>query len=127
MAKKRTDLDLNFEPHPVSGDVSKLSDSNAVKRALRNLFSLNRFDKPFHPEITADIRSLLFENNDPFLKRDLIERLQKIARRYEPRVKITNTEVFLSPDENILSVKVIFNVPPSSGFETLTFNLERIR
>jgi len=127
MAKTRTDLDLNFEAHPNTADVSKLTGENAVKRSLRNLFNLNRFDKPFHPEITADIRSLLFENNDPFLETDLKEKLVKLANRYEPRANITKVSVNLTPDENILSVKVLFNVPPSVMIETVTFNLERIR
>jgi len=127
MAKTRTDLDLNFEAHPNTADVSKLTGENAVKRSLRNLFNLNRFDKPFHPEITADIRSLLFENNDPFLETDLKEKLVKLANRYEPRANITKVSVNLTPDENIVSVKVLFNVPPSVMIETVTFNLERIR
>jgi len=127
MAKTRTDLDLNFEAHPNTADVSKLTGENAVKRSLRNLFNLNRFDKPFHPEITADIRSLLFENNDPFLETDLKEKLVKLANRYEPRANITKVSVNLTPEENILSVKVLFNVPPSVMIETVTFNLERIR
>jgi len=127
MAKTRTDLDLNFEAHPNTADVSKLTGENAVKRSLRNLFNLNRFDKPFHPEITADIRSLLFENNDPFLETDLKEKLVKLANRYEPRANITKVSVNLTPDENIVSIKVLFNVPPSVMIETVTFNLERIR
>jgi len=127
MAKTRTDLDLNFEAHPNTADVSKLTGENAVKRSLRNLFNLNRFDKPFHPEITADIRSLLFENSNPFLETDLKEKLVKLANRYEPRANITKVSVNLTPDENILSVKVLFNVPPSVMIETVTFNLERIR
>lgn len=127
MAKTRTDLDLNFEAHPNTADVSKLTGENSVKRSLRNLFSFNRFDKPFHPEIAADVRSLLFENNDPFIEADLKERLIRIARRYEPRANITSVAVNVSPDSNSLSVKVLFNVPPSAVIETVTFNLERIR
>lgn len=127
MAKTRVDLDLNFEAHPNTGDVSKVSGANAVKRSLRNLFNLNRFEKPFHPEISANIRSLLFENADPFLENDLLERLQEVAKRYEPRAFISNLVVKKTDDENLLSIKVLFSVPPSTTIETVTFNLERIR
>lgn len=127
MAKTRTDLDLNFEAHPNTADVSKLTGVNAVKRSLRNLFNLNVFEKPFHPEISADIRSLLFENVDPFIEKDLTDKLKKLARRYEPRVNITSAGVKLTPDENSLSVKILFNVPPSTLIESVTFTLERIR
>lgn len=127
MAKTRVDLDLNFESHPNTGDVSKLTGTNAVKRSLRNLFNLNTFDKPFHPEISANIRNLLFENSNPFLENDLLERIKEVARRYEPRASISNIAVRMSDDENLLSIKVIFSVPPSTTIETVTLNLERIR
>ena len=68
MAKKRySDLDLDFNPHPVSGDVPFKYDAEAVKRSVRNLVFMGIYEKPFHPEIRSEIRRLLFENFTPFL------------------------------------------------------------
>ena len=41
------DLDLNFLPNYVDGDVTVKLNEEAVKRSLRNLILLRRFEKPF--------------------------------------------------------------------------------
>ena len=45
------DLNLFFTPNPVTKDVSKVTDVQAIKRSVRNLVLLNPGEKPFHPEI----------------------------------------------------------------------------
>ena len=55
------DLDLDFGRNIATSDVNKLTNVEAVKRALRNLINLQHFEKPFHPEIGSSIRSMLFE------------------------------------------------------------------
>ena len=65
MAKKNyfRDLDFNFQPNPITKDVAVKEDGEAVKRALRNLILLKRYEKPFHPEISSGVQDLLFESH----------------------------------------------------------------
>ena len=44
------DLDLDFTRHPVTNDVVKIEDVDAVKRSVRNLINTNFYERPFHPE-----------------------------------------------------------------------------
>ena len=37
------DLDLNFMAHPITGDVTTKSDSEAVKRAVKNIVLTNYY------------------------------------------------------------------------------------
>ena len=62
-----TDLDLNFHPNYLDGDVTFKINEEAVKRSLRNLILIRRYEKPFHPEITSGIQDLLFENPNPVI------------------------------------------------------------
>ena len=57
-----SDLDLDFTRNPVTSDVVKLTDVEAVKRSVKNLIQTNHYERPFHPEIGSDVRALLFEN-----------------------------------------------------------------
>jgi hypothetical protein len=59
------DLNLFFTPNPVTKDVSKVTDVQAIKRSVRNLVLLNPGEKPFHPEIGTGIRASLFEGFGP--------------------------------------------------------------
>ena len=60
-----SDLDLDFTRNPVTSDVVKLTDVEAVKRSVRNLVNTNKGERPFHPEIGCGIRGLLFEPAGP--------------------------------------------------------------
>src|SRR5210317_4693 len=55
------DISLSFTKHPVTGDIAKLSDVDAIKRSVRNLINTNHYERPFHPKIGSDIRDALFE------------------------------------------------------------------
>jgi hypothetical protein len=59
------DLDLNFTRNPVTNDILRIEDVDAVKRSVRNLVQTNFYERPFHPELGCGIRGLLFENYTP--------------------------------------------------------------
>ena len=54
------DLDLDFTKHPVTKDVVRKKDVAAVKRSLKHLLLLNKYDKFFHPEVDGGIQKYLF-------------------------------------------------------------------
>ena len=54
-----SDLDINFDRNPLSGDVAMRRDEEAIKRSLKNLILLKRNEKPFHPEIYSGILDML--------------------------------------------------------------------
>ena len=56
MVDRYRDLDLDFVPHPVTKDISIKTNDEAVKRSVRNLVLTNAYEKPFHPEISSDVR-----------------------------------------------------------------------
>ncbi|MGA1048851.1 MAG: hypothetical protein ACO3UU_12655 [Minisyncoccia bacterium] len=43
-----SDLDFNFTAHPVTKDVSRKYDENAIKQSLKNLLLTRNFERPFH-------------------------------------------------------------------------------
>ena len=69
------DLNLDFARHPVTNDLVKIEDVDAIKRSVRNLINTNFYERPFHPELGCGVRDLLFENYTPltgiFIKRKI--------------------------------------------------------
>jgi len=122
-----TDLDLNFSAHPVSGDVSKLTGVNAVKKSLQNIVLMNAYEKPFHPEIAGNITNLLFELESPFIEVDIRERLEKLITNYEPRVRIRDIKTISNPEKNSLDLRIYFSIGIGDVVELTTVSLERIR
>ena len=122
---KFVDLDLNFGFHPVTKDVLKKVDTNAIITAVKNLIRTQNGQRLFHPEIGCQISGLLFEPFTANIK-NLMERTIKYALdNFEPRAEIILIKVDANTDQKLLTVTVIFT--PIGTLETVqtSFTLER--
>jgi hypothetical protein len=66
--KQFADLDLSFAANPFTKDIYLKTDEDAVKTALKHLLRTENFERPFHPEIGTQIRSLMFEQFSSAIK-----------------------------------------------------------
>ena len=121
------DLDLNFTRNPVTNDILRIEDVDAVKRSVRNLVQTNFYERPFHPELGCGIRGLLFENYSPIIGIFLKRKIAEVINRYEPRDSLVNVTLDDEPDRNRLKVSLYFyvqNIPDQVVVETF---LQRLR
>ena len=125
--KTYLDLNLNFTKNPATNDVARLTDIEAVKRAVRNLVLTNEFERPFHPEIGSSIRDLLFETITPLNAVLLEDRIREVIVNFEPRAELTGIQVFDEIDNNQYRVIINFTVLGSSEGTTITEFLQRLR
>lgn len=109
-----TDLDLNFLAHPVTKDVTTKVDEQAIKASIRNLVLTSNYEKPFHPEIGSPIKSLLFEPATPLLPVLIKRAIQQTIDNYEPRVRLLDVTVNMSPDTNSIYVTIEFVIVNTS-------------
>ena len=65
MAIKRkntyTDISLDFNIHPISKDIVKVIDDNAIKQSVETLLDMDYFETPMQPKKGSRIKRLLFE------------------------------------------------------------------
>ncbi len=122
------DISLSFSPHPVTKDLSVLSNERAIVRSVRNLIETIPTERFFNSLIGTDIRSSLFEN---FSRETLVtieDQIRDTIRNFEPRVNNVVIEANSQPDDNTFSVKIIFDIVgldvPTQSF---TFLLEPTR
>ena len=121
------DLDLNFGRNPITNDVNRLTDVEAVKRSVRNLINTNHYERPFHPEIGSDVRAMLFEPMTPLTALNLQRKVAEVLNNFEPRINLQ--QVLASPDldRNSYALKILFYVVGTNQpVEVETF-LERLR
>lgn len=122
-----SDLDFNFTAHPVTKDVSRRFDENAVKTSLKNLILTRNFERPFHSEIGSPIRALMFEPASPMLNITLKRAIVDLVNNFEPRIDLTDVSVISSPDNNAVYVTVYFKLVNTQAPLTLDLTLERTR
>ena len=125
--KQYRDLDLFFSKKS-NKDVNKVTDIEAVKRSVRNLILLNTFEKPFHPEISGDVRGMLFENMTPLVSAVIARKIQDVIENFEPRAGLTGVNALPNFDRNAYEVTVYFYVvnAPTELVQLDTL-LERLR
>ena len=125
--KLYSDLNLNFTKNPATNDVARLTDIEAVKRAVRNLVLTNQFERPFHPEIGSSVRDLLFESITPLNAVLLEDRIREVIVNFEPRAELDAIQVFDEIDNNQYRVTINFKVISSPEPVTITEFLQRLR
>lgn len=122
-----SDLDFNFTLNPVTHDVTRRYDEDAVKTALKNLILTGNFERPFHSEIGSPIRKLLFEPATPMLGAMLKRAIRDTINSFEPRVNITDIVVVTNPDNYSIDVSVEFTIVNTTAPITLDLTLQRTR
>lgn len=108
-SRQYTDLNFNMTKHPVSGDVSKKSNEEAIKQSVKSLILLRPKEKPFHPEIAGNIYGTLFENFDePGTSEVLKLDIRAILAANEPRIEVRDVVVNSYQDQNSIEIKIYF-------------------
>jgi len=122
------DINLSFAKHPTTGDIAFLTDVEAVKRSIRNLVNTNFYEKPFHPEIGSNVRSILFEPVSPLVA-DVLERnVRDVINNFEPRAELIEVLSDAQIDNNRYDVTIKFYlVNSASGVQSVNLFLERLR
>ena len=82
-----SDIDIMFTAHPISGDITTKKDSDAVKRAVRNIILTNDYERPFKPNFGANLRAQLFELQGIGSKKRIASDISDALSALEPRIR----------------------------------------
>jgi len=121
------DLDFSFTAHPVTGDVSRKYDENAIKASVKNLILTSNYERPFHSEIGSPIRRLLFDLPSPMFVFSMKRAITDVIYNYEPRVELIDVIVKDNLDQNEVVVTIEFKIVNTERPLSLELILERSR
>jgi phage baseplate assembly protein W len=129
IARKYTyaDLDLNFNPNPMTGDINPVKDIEAIKRSVQNLILTNYQERPFQPEIGSGVRGLLFELADPITTHSIEQAIRRTIKNFEPRVSVIGVQITDDMDNNTYDVTIAFQLIASEKVGNISIILERLR
>jgi phage baseplate assembly protein W len=121
------DLSLTFRAHPVTGDVVKLFDEDAIKASLMNLIMTMNYETPFHPEIGCAVMASLFENISPITAITIRKSIEDVIRNFEPRVDLIEVDVLVDADADGYRARIIYRIANLPDPVVVDFFLERRR
>ena len=122
-----SDLDLDFTAHPVTKDIVRKTNVEAVKRAVKNLIRTNMYERPFQPDIDGGVTRHLFGLSTPYMKHGIKTAIEICLQNFEPRVIVTEVRVTGDLDKNGFNVSIFFTVINSPEPIEVSLFLERIR
>ena len=122
-----SDIPISFTAHPITGNVKKSINRDAVKNSVRNIILTNHGERFFKPKFGGNVTSQLFENASKFTEFNTARSIRIALQNYEPRAEVINIRVDSNPDTNNLTATLkfrIFNDPEPIDLDVL---LERTR
>ena len=122
-----SDFHKDYTINPVSTDLARKINEDAVKDSIRNLVLTDKGERLMQPNLGCDIRKMLFENIPPdviVLAKDIIE---ETISKHEPRCNLINVAVTSTIDNNALFVRIVFSIINTEKPVTLDLLLSRVR
>jgi phage baseplate assembly protein W len=103
-----------------------LLDADLVKRDLLNGLNIRQGQLPGRPQFGTTLWDNLFENQSPALVNAIEREIQRVAG-YDPRIQISDTQVF--PQENGMLIQVQLVIVPGTTAQQLSifFNQQQRR
>ena len=109
VARPITDLDLAMGTHPLSKDIRRKRNIEAIKQSVKTLVLLNHYEKPFHPDIGCDIHKSLFELFEGTFSTEMVKGfIHNVIDNYEPRADIQDIQVIAREDQHEFTITVYF-------------------
>lgn len=131
MSNKNTrlysDFNLNFKPHPLTGDLQMKYGEDSIKQAVHNLIMLNRYEKPFRPEISGEVRELLFEPMNNATAIAIRSKIEFILRQFEPRIKLVDVVVEPSYEKQRYDITIKYTILNTLSSVEQKIFLQRVR
>mgnify|MGYP003635574020 CR=1 FL=1 len=126
-ARIYSDIDMDFSSNPVTQDIYKKTNVEAVKQALKNIMLTPFYSKPFAPNYGSPIAGVLFEPMDNITAKAIANIIDETISNYEPRVRIDQVIVYPDFNNNLYKIQLDFHVLGVSAPQTFSTSLKRAR
>lgn len=122
-----SDVNLDFIPHPLTGNLNPKINVDSIRQAIKVLFLLNPFDVPFNQNSFVNLRHYLFENINHLTISNLVKRIEWSIKSYEKRVKFISAKVVPYDSDDGFEVTVTYQIKALNITDTFTQQFQRIR
>lgn len=122
-----SDFFNSFVENPVSLDLARKTNEEAVKQSIKNLILTNKGERLFQPNIGASIRKLLFENMNQQTYTIIKQNITNTLELYEPRCELLDVIVVPREEQHSINIRIVFRTINTIEPTTLDLILGRVR
>lgn len=127
LSRKYTDIDLDFAAHPVTKDILRKKDENAIAQSIKTLLLTSHYERPFNPDLGSNLKRFLFEPVDNVTTTLIQDSIFETLKNFEPRITIEQVVATPNFDLDQYDVSITFFIKNVIEPITISFFLERIR
>lgn len=122
-----SDLTTDLSSHPITQELNRLRNENAIKRSIRNILLTNKNERLFSSGFGGNLIRMLFEPISIMTSESIKQNIYDAITKYEPRAKLHTIEVIPDEDNNLYRVNIIFLIVNQKDPVGLTVFLKRVR
>jgi phage baseplate assembly protein W len=122
-----SDLDLGFIAHPITQQLTRKTNREAVRQSVKSLVLTDFYERPFQSDIGCGVRNYLFELFTPATRQQMEDAVREVITNYEPRAEIIDILVEDRPDLHAVTVSLAFYIVNDPDPVVLDVILERVR
>ena len=121
------DFDLSFSQSPLTNDLAKKTDANAITQSVKNLLYTSYYERPFRPTVGSNLRKILFEPADFITMAELRSGIEEVITNYEPRINIIDIDIEDRAEMNAYGVTILYNIVNTTFARKINLTLKRLR
>jgi phage baseplate assembly protein W len=122
-----SDLPVNFDRNPVTGNLSRITNEQAVKSSIVQIVLAMRGEWPHFPMLGSNVYHALFEPIDSITSETIRTVILQALATNEPRAAVARVDVHPRPQEDGYEVNIWFYLVNSTVLHNVTQLLTRIR
>lgn len=124
----RTDIDFNFRPHPLTGDIPLKRGSSAIIQSLKNIVLTSFYERGFNVVFGTSVRSSLFELYSALDLLTMKDYIKEAIRNFEPDVEVMDIVVTNAVEEDhSIDVTILYTEFHDPEVRSVEMKLSRIR
>ena len=104
------DFDLSFSRNPLTNDIGKKTDANAINQSMKMLLNTYYYERPFRPDVGSNLRRILFEPADVITIQDLRASIESLIINYEPRVSLIDIKIIDNAENNAYDISIEYHL-----------------
>ena len=117
-----SDVDITLIQQ-TDGDISRVTEINAIKNSLNNIVSTMQGSRRMVPEFAISIHEILFDPMDEDTARIIGERILEGIEYWDDRIEITGIQIEPIYNLNEYRVRLNFKILQTDIIETINFVL----
>lgn len=129
-----SDYNISFLPDPITGDLQKVENDEAVKQSIRLLVLTSLNERVFQPGLGTTLQATLFDQLDDITLTILAKTIADGIRNFERRAELQSVDIYEDKtptgeplDENSVWIEVVVRVLNLPNLVSTGLLLRRIR